>query len=335
MYYLRRTTTMPLISSSPASYRSTADEFIAHWTQTDSAATTNPIVVKGGYTCAALQADRDALDVSIDAVRVAIAKRQIIGARRSNAKDALHVKLLRFKAGVASAFMGTLYAANLPIVPGISQNEKQFLEPLFRMRERWRELNGLTNQVADFTAPFLLGDGTTLAAFESEIIALQNLYREGDTIDAQLDRARRERDALLVPLKERLQQYRLSVVARFGKNDPISNSLPVLTVSTSRTLKPVKLMGQWETQSNAAILTWSASTDADLEGYSVRTTGSLPYKASDEDTIATIPAGTTQWTGTEGLEQAGMEANFKVYTIFKNNRERASNAVKITRPGKP
>jgi hypothetical protein len=323
---------MPLISNSPASYRSTADEILAHWNQANTVLNPNEIICKGSYTRDALQDDRDTLDSKINDVRAAIGRRQLIASRRSVSKSSLIDKLQRFRAGVANALMGTIYAANLPRVPFFAANEKDFLEPLFKMRERWREINAITNQVPDFTAPFILGDGTTLAQFDHLLAELQAIYRELDTVDAEIDRARRERDALLEPLKDRMQQYRQGVLARVGKNHPLSESLPPLRVTSSRPILPVRVTGQWDAASDTAYLTWNASKDAELDGYSVRTSSGATYRADEEDTVAFLPASATSWNGTDGLGVSGAEANFKVYVIIKGNRERGSNAVKVARP---
>lgn len=324
---------MPLISNSPASYLSTADDILAHWNQANTVLSPDQIICKGSYTRDSLQDDRDSLEEKINAVRAALGRRQLVVGKRTIAKANLHDKLQRFKAGVANALMGTIYAANMPRIPFKAANEKEFLEPFFKMRERWREINAITNQVPGFTAPLILGDGTTLAQFEQELLDMQAIYRDLDASDAEINRSRRERDALLEPLKDRMQQYRQGVLARVGKNHPLSETLPPLRVSSTRAILPVKLAGAWDAATQTAHLTWNASKDPELDGYSVRTSGAASYRTDEEDTLAFLPASATSWSGSNGLELPGAEASFKVYVITKGSRERGSNTVKVVRQG--
>ena len=129
-------------------------------------------------------------------------------------------------------------------------------------------------------------------------------------------------------LKERIVQYKNALIDRFGKTHPLVQSLPALSPVSTNTLKPVKLTGTWDAITKKAALTWSAAVASDAS-YSVRTTGSLPFKADDEEILGNLPNGTTHFHTNAGLTLAGAEANFKVYVITPTGNERGSNAVKV------
>ena len=81
-----------------------------------------------------------------------------------------------------------------------------------------------------------------------------------------------------------------------------------------------------------AKLVWSVSADPDLDYYSIRYHPGPRYKASEEQTIAAVPAGTEEYLTIEGLAAEGSVAWFKVYVVLTTGNEKGSLAVKIIRP---
>jgi len=81
-----------------------------------------------------------------------------------------------------------------------------------------------------------------------------------------------------------------------------------------------------------ADLSWTASTDPDLESYSVRRSGATPYDTSTEQVVDTLPPGTLALSTNAGLAAEGATMGFKVYVVLTTANEKGSNTVTINRP---
>jgi hypothetical protein len=321
---------MPFIARSPLSYLRTSEDIDTHWQQADSAASGSDITLKGGYTLASFQADIASFSNKLSQARAERQQRDMAAGQRNVKKGLVRDALTRFRAAVTNQLMGTPYAANLPTLPAVNVDESGYKEAFLKMVERWRVINGLGNTVADFTAPLILGNGLTLAAFEIELQELDAAYRLVSRTDTVLETLRRERDALMPVLKDRIVQYKNALIDKFGKTHPLVQSLPALSPAPSTNIKAVKVIGSWDADTQKAALAWTPSTVSDVT-YSVRTTGSLPYKAEDEEVLAALPGGTTHFHTDTGLLTSGSEANFKVYVVSSAGNERGSNSVKVVR----
>lgn len=326
---------MPFIARSPLSYLRTAEDIITHWQQANASTSAilisideNPITLKGGYTLAQFQTEIASFSAKIDQTRAERFQRDMAAAQRNIQKGLVRDSLTRFRAAVTNQLMGTPYASNLPTLPVLTADESKYKEPFLKMQERWRGIDSLGVSIADFSAPLVLGNGLTIDGFVDQLAELDTAYRALDRSDTLLETLRRERDALMPVLKERVVQYKNALIDRFGKTHPLVQSLPALSPVASSTPKAVKLTGTWDATMGKAALTWSAATTSDVS-YSVRTTGSLPYKSDDEEVLAILPSTTTHFHTDAGLTLAGTEANFKVYVITTSGNERGSNAVKV------
>ena len=319
---------MPFIARSPLSYLRTAQEIDTHWQQANTTAGTNPITLKGDYTLAEFQADFATFSNKIDQTRAERFQRDMAAAQRNIQKGHVRDSLTRFRAAVTNKLMGTPYASNLPTLPVLTADESGYKEPFLKMQERWRGIDSLGSTVDDFTPPLVLGNGLTLAGFGDQLTELDATYRAVDRSDTLLGTLRRERDALMPILKQRITQYKNALIDRFGKDHPLVKSLPSLSPVASSTLKAVKLTGTWDATTGKAALSWSAAASSEAS-YSVRTTGSLPYKADEEEVLTTLPNGITHFHTDAGLTLPGSEANFKVYVVTPSGNERGSNAVKV------
>lgn len=220
---------MSLVSRSSSSYLTTANAIVPHWQSANNLTPTRPIVLKGGYTFTQFLQDRDNLSEKIDSVRARLLVRNTAAALRDSAKQSLRDYLIRYRATVSNHLMDTPYARHLPNLPLRGSDETSYKEPFLRMAEQWKLINNLGGTVAGFTAPLVLGDGTTLVAFQDALAQLEELYREINIADTALDTGRGERDALLEPFKKRMQQYKAELIGRYGKDHSVVTSLPELT----------------------------------------------------------------------------------------------------------
>jgi hypothetical protein len=94
----------------------------------------------------------------------------------------------------------------------------------------------------------------------------------------------------------------------------------------------VSASGAWDATQQKAVLTWTASPDADLDHYSIRTAPGSRYRASEESVIGSAPVGTTTFATDVGLTAPEASAVFKVYVAVRTGNEKGSNVVKVTRP---
>lgn len=81
-----------------------------------------------------------------------------------------------------------------------------------------------------------------------------------------------------------------------------------------------------------ADLSWTASSDPDLSGYSVRRSGADPYDTDSELVVDTLPPGTLVLATDEGLGTPGSTMRYKVYVVLTTGNEKGSNTVTIDRP---
>ena len=80
-----------------------------------------------------------------------------------------------------------------------------------------------------------------------------------------------------------------------------------------------------------AHLVWTASTNPALSHYAVRYHPGPKYKASEEQAVAIVPAGTLFLDTDFGLAASGSSGWYKAYVVLNTGNERGSNAVKVIR----
>jgi hypothetical protein len=242
---------------------------------------------------------------------------------RDRKKDTLRPRLTQFRAVVLGQHGDKLEARELPTVPAFTLAESKFLLPFDQMAVLWQRLN--TQGVIT-----LIG-GYTLAEFQAELAALRVAYSAVTNSVTEARIAREQRDALLIPIKQRLKQYRQLLPGLFATAHPLLVTLPALTPPAGATPDAVVLAGAWESAPSAAVFTWGASNSSRLEHYSVRACFGGTYKVAEEAVLGTVPAGTQTFRTDDGLPVAGSVISVKVYVVTRDGNERGSNAVKVTR----
>ncbi len=327
-----RSVHMPL--SSVGSYLPAAQEFLNHWAQVNLAlggAPATDLKLQGAYTLANLTSDRAALQAAITATEGSDNVRQTAATNRDLKKGAILPRIGQFRAGARFKLVGTGYVGALPRVPSFKGNQSLFLKPFDDMANLWLTINADTS-VPGFTPPLLLPGGYTQANHATELAALRAAYIAVDNANETARLNRKKRDVLLPPIKKRLLQYRVAVLATFGPNDPLTLSVPLVTPPPGSTPQPVNLSGVWNATTSKADLDWSASTNANLAHYSVRT-APVPYHAADESVVGEVSAGALEFSTVAGLLAPGSVAQFKVYVVLTTGNEKGSNTVSVTHPG--
>ncbi len=318
---------MPL--SSVGSYLPATQEFINHWDQVNTALG-SPLLLQGGYTRANLVTDRAALQAAITLTESSDNVRQTAATNRDLKKGGIYPRIGQFRAGVQFKLAGTGYVGALPRVPSFKSNQSTFLKPFDDMANLWTTINADAT-VPGFTPPLLLVGGYTQANLATELTALRSAYIAVDNANETARLNRKKRDVLLPPIKKRLLQYRVAVLATFGPGDPLTLSLPSVTPPPGSTPQAVNLSGVWNAGTSKADLTWSASANPNLDHSSVRT-APVPYHTSEETVAGDVAAGTLAFSTDAGLLAPGSVAQFKVYVVLTTGNEKGSATVSVTHP---
>ncbi len=225
---------MSLAINSIATYIPTCDEFNAHWTSVNADRIANAlaeITLKGGYTRAMFEADRNALEAAISATEGFENVLELATTTRDNQKNALVDRLKQFRAGVQGDLDDTPYVSALSTVPSFSMAESKWLRAFDDMADLWARINADTT-TPDFTAPLLLRGGYTLADFTAELAAMRAQFKAVTTAENNADIGRAERDALLSPIRARMLQYRKKIAVEYDEEHPLFVSLPDLYASS-------------------------------------------------------------------------------------------------------
>lgn len=322
---------MPITSI--GTHLTTAQQIHAHWTDVNAdrlALTLPELKLQGGYLLALFTTDYNMLQSAVSGMEGFENARVLAAGDRDAQKENLRERVLQFRAAGRLHFKLTPYFAAIPTVPRFGSSESKFLRPLDNMADLWTRINADTG-IIGFTGPLRLKGGYTLAGFTSELDLLRTTFREVTDAENDLDMARRQRDKLLDPLRERMLQYCLAIELEYGKGHPFFESLPDLYPAAGSTPNPVTASGHWDVMTFEAVIQWTASADSHLDHYSIRMCPEGSYDTDSESVIGTVPLGTTEFRTIAGLEGPGDVASFRVYVVLDTGNEAGSNTVVITR----
>lgn len=319
---------MPI--SSLASYLSTMQEFITHWTAVNADLGPAPIVLTGGYAVANLTTDRTALETKIIAVEGAINVVQAAAENRDNLKGPMRERVRQFRAFGQSFLKGSQYIRALPRVPRFNSSPGDFMKALDDMASLWTTINA--SPPPGFIPPLKLQGNYLVAAFNTDVTAMRAAFQNWDAVSQTLALTRGQRDMLLPPIPPRLSQYRLAVQALFPPGHAHILSLPAVRPAPGSTPDPVELSGAWDAGELKAHLQWTASDDPNLDHYSIRFCDPPRYRAADEGAVENVAPGTLELLTGTGLGAAGSARIYKVYVVTTDDNEKGSNSVKVTHP---
>ena len=328
---------MPIISNNASSYLATMDAFIGHWQVVADEGVL--IILAGGYNLANLQTDRAALAVAINTVETPLNTREQASADRDIKRAAIAPRVAAFNRAMRDRFAGTIHENGLPKAPITTFSQGRFVKPLYDMRDIWTRINALpatgAGSVPGFAAPLLLPGATpyTLANFSAELAAVESAFVAVPVADRSVKYAREQRNALLAPVRARLQQYRRAVLGRFAAGAAFVVSLPAYSPAPGSTPDAVEASGNWNAGFAKAVITYTASETLAVASYQLRYSPGNTYRASDEQAILTNAATATprEFRTATGLAATGSVANFRVYAVTNDGNEAGSATVKITR----
>ena len=323
---------MPI--SGPSSFVPTLNLFIPHWVDVNLAlGAGGPLVLEDGTTIAILTGYRDELSNYRSSIQSKLNDVEIAGGFLTQRKTAMLARNGEFNRRVRGAIGSSPYAAALSNVPAITAAEGPFLEPLDDVASLWAKINAAT--IPGFTGPLLLPDGYAIATFLTDLAALKAAYATDGTAEQELKLERKSRDAVQVKAQKALVDYRRAIAGSFAENHPLVLSLPAVSPEPGSTPEPVTASIVWDPLQLKAKITFSASTDQDLDHYEIRFCPGPNY--STETEVVTIngnilPGGPLEFFTDTGLTAPGNIASFRVYAILTTANEKGSNTLTLTRP---
>jgi hypothetical protein len=320
---------MPI--STIASYLSTMQEFITHWTAVNTdLGLGGPLVLTGGYAVGSLTLDRTGLEAKIIAVEPALNTLQAAANTRDNLKGPMRERVRQFRAFGHSFLKGSQYIRALPLLPKFTASPGDFMRALDDMSNLWTTINA--TPPLGFTPPLKLQGGYLVAGFNLDVAAMRAAFQAWDAGTQTVAIVRGQRDMLLPPIPPRLAQYRQAVIATYPPGHALVQSLPAIRPAPGSTPHAVQLSGLWSDALGKAHLQWSISDNAQLDHYSIRSCDPPRYRAVDEATVSNVAAGTQEFDTDLGLSAPGSAKIFKVYVVTVDDNEKGSNAVKVTHP---
>lgn len=321
---------MPL----PTNYLLTvAANIDVHWGNVNIALGVSPLLLRGGYARATFTIDRNALQTAQNAViNLKQQQDQRIGAL-ATAKKALMPRISQFRKIVTAQLRGTGYDNDIPDMPNLRNAEQKFLAPFEFVRTRWTDTNAAV--IPGFTGPLRLAGGYLIAAFNTELAALKTAYDNLRTTNIALSQQIGARDALVIPFRQRLVEYREMVQGTFAPPNALLESLPRITPPAGSTPKAVNLSVVYDGATNMATFGWTQSDNAHFDHYSVRYCIGDKWDDDLEETLATIDAIATL-TDIADLKTIltlpGAALVAKIFVVTNTDNEKGSNAVKVKRP---
>jgi len=216
------------------SYVTTGQEFQSHLTDVNADRVANSVPVltlPGGYSLANLTSDVAAVATAItngedldNALALATSARDVL-------KETLRHRLIEFRDAVKYRLKGSGYVGALPDTPQLSSSEQKILKALDDMASLWVRINGETG-VPSFTPPLILLENYELVDFQTDLTSLRANYKAVTEAENDARIARKKRDVLLAPLRNRFVQYRQAIGVEYGDEHPFTLSLPDVYPST-------------------------------------------------------------------------------------------------------
>ncbi len=282
----------------------------------------------GPYSMANFTADRASLDTLMTAVTTAD---NVL----TNAKGDLDIKiaggvarLKQFRGACQSLLVGSQYEKSPPLVPSPASIPGKFVKAFDDMANVWLQVN--TTPPTGFTGPLTLQGGYLIATYTTELAAIRTAYVTYTNAQENARIAREARDIQFKKVYNKIKGYKGRCISMLASNSSLLGTIPVLRAPAGGTPDPVVLTGVWV--SSTGRLTWTPSTNPNLDHYQVRFHYGPKYKAAEEQIVATVAAGTHLLDTLYNLGASGSSGLFKVYVVLTTNNEKGSNAVKITRP---
>ena len=221
----------------PSQYIESVDEFVAHWGQVNAVLGASPLILRGGFALAKLQANRAALAAFLTAVQVADNVSQTAAADRDLQKTAMKERFRQYKSAVPGLMGGTATANTLPKMLLMTAEPGKWMRVADNIAGSWATINAAPPP--GFTPPLRLFAGYDLATFNADVAGLKATFTAVTNAKRGAALARRQRDDLASAMRTRLKEYRLAVAGAFPATHALVETLPALSsAKKTRRTKP-------------------------------------------------------------------------------------------------
>lgn len=322
--------------SGPSSYNSTLIGFQSHWSavETEIIPTGPFLITDPAYPAGQRlgnvviddfisELNDFALDIADDVARGDVADAVLAEGKRSALTAAQE-----FGRKVREDGLLRHLAQRLPVLPNATEGEGPFMNAMTSVRLRWK----LADEM--LAGSLVLASGETQAQFSTRLDTLVGQFAkaEGADVDAGIGRSRR--NEVQDSVRAVLGSYKSAVEGRFPPEHPLVLTLPRIYPLAGHTPDAVTATGTWEAATAQARLTWTASADAELAGYDIRTSNSgSTYDVETETTLGHVAKDAArEFLTAAGLATPGASARFRIYTVLATGNERGGETVTVTRP---
>lgn len=318
---------MPI--NGPSSYPATIDDFLAHWEEANAANGGEIAVPPLGDEREDLVDYRDELLAARAKVQAALNDVEMGNATLLQQKEAMLEHLNDFNRRVRGLMPDTAFVNALPEAPQLTRSRGPFVDAMDDVFALWEDINASL----DPASPFTLSDGYAVATFQTDLGNLNSTYETDNANERALKLAREERNKIQQKIVPLLVGYRKVIEALFAPDSAIVASLPALYPAPGHTPDAVNAQGIWDEGAQAALITYSESSDSDLLEYQLRRSPVSPYNTTEEVVVATNPAeAAREFSTVAGLANPGDTALYRVYVILTTGNEKGSETVSVTRP---
>ena len=321
---------MPI--SSIGSYVPTINSFVTHWSAANVAlGAGGPLVLNGPVAIADLSDLGDVLQAFALSIAGKLNDVEISRQNMELSKLAVLNRLGEFNRKVRGFLGHTAFVTALPLVPGSTAGSGTILAGLDDMTTLWAKINAAT--IPGFTGPLLLLNSYALAPFSTDLTALKTAYATLQAADQEVTLERERRNVAQVKAYNVLLDYRKAVLGTFDPLDALVASLPKLSPEPGSTPDAVTATAVWDVATQQAKITYTASTESNLDHYELRMAPGPTYSTETETVVASLsPSDPREFFSDAGLTSPDDIASFKVYVITTTGNEAGSNAVTVTRP---
>lgn len=324
---------MPLIG--PTSYPTTLQAFLLHWERVNERlGVLHPLVLPEGLTLAGAQGVQVTLQEQMDALRDAGMEVLIARETLQQARMALRDRLLQFGELVRAYWQATPWADLLPKTPQVAAAPEKLLAA---GREALRLWTLLETEPAPSGAPVPLfldpGGLYGRADFAASLAETQAALLALEEAEWARSMALARRDATLAQVKAALMAYNRAVPGRLPAGDPLVALMPALWPPPGHTPEPVILTARWEDPQQAAVFTWTESTDKLLDHYELRGCAGAEYHTEEESVLGRVPKDAPrELVLTDLLPAPHAVASYRLYVVLATENERGSATAVVTRP---
>src|SRR5688572_20580586 len=218
--------------SGNSTYIPTINQFLAHWTQCNTALTPAALVIQKAnnttVTKAQFTTQRDTLQTQLNTIQACLTAQLIARGNINTKKAALLAQLNAFNAILDAYYRHTDFFKARPHAPSLTDGQEVFSRPLGNVMSLWEKLNAAPAP-AGVTLPLLLPDGAAQGTFASAVSGLQFAYADEDVKTQDVTLARATRDRLQDEAYELMKTYRDTVPVKLAAHPDLVATVPRLT----------------------------------------------------------------------------------------------------------